>query len=152
MSIGGWKSLSSRAQIPQGFADPAVFVARALMAHIFIVEGYGKIVNYSDVGAYMQDYRVPALLLPLVIVTELGGGLMVLSGLMTRWASAALAGFAILTALVFHNNGADVEQTINFEKNLAIAGGFLILAAFGPGSWSLDGWRTRLKSRRSPPA
>ena len=152
MSIGGWKSLRQRTQILQGFADPAAFVARALMAHIFIVEGYGKIINYSDVAAYMLEHRAPAFLLPPVIITELGGGLMILSGLMTRWAAAALAGFAILTALIFHNDGADVEQTINFEKNLAIAGGLLILTAFGPGSWSLDGWRARPRARASPPA
>jgi putative oxidoreductase len=95
---------------------------------------------------------VPAFLLPLVIVTELGGGLMVLGGLMTRRAAFALAGFAILTALIFHNDGADVEQTINFEKNLAIAGGFLVLAARGPGSWSLDRWLARPRTAASPPA
>lgn len=118
--------------------DPAVLVARAFMAYIFVAEGYGKIAHYADVAGYMQDHSVPALLLPLVILTELGGGLMILGGLLTRWAALALAGFAILTALIFHSDFADIEQIINFQKNFAIAGGFLGLAVFGPGAWSLD--------------
>ncbi len=77
---------------------------------------------------------------------------MILGGLMTRCAAAARAGFATQTAFIFHGNGADVEQTINFENNLAIAGGFLILAVFGAGLWFLDGRRARPRARGSPPA
>jgi uncharacterized membrane protein YphA (DoxX/SURF4 family) len=113
------------------------------MSAIFILEGYGAIVNYQDVAAYMQGYGVSPNLLPLVMITELGGGLLILFGLKTRLAAIALAGFVLLAALLFHNNLADAEQAINFQKNLAIAGGFLFLAIFGPGSWSIDGWRGR---------
>jgi putative oxidoreductase len=147
MSIGVLKGRDWNADIPQGVIDAVVFVGRALMAYIFIVEGYGKIVNYSGVAGYMTDHGVPAFLLPLVIVTELGGGLMILGGLMTRWAAIALAGFAILTAVIFHGDGADADQIIEFQKDLAIAGGFLILAALGPGAWSIDGWRAEAKAR-----
>jgi putative oxidoreductase len=142
MSISRVK-IASEARFFARFVDPAVLAARVFMAYIFIVEGYGKIVNYSDVAGYMQDRHVPSALLPLVILTELGGGLLVLSGFLTRWAALALAGFAILTALIFHSNFVDSEQTINFQKNFAIAGGFLVLAAFGPGGWSLDAWLAR---------
>ena len=134
--------------LPQGLIDAIVFVGRALMATIFIVEGYGKIANYSDVAGYMVDHGVTSLLLPLVILTELGGGLMILGGLATRWAALALAGFCILTALIFHSDGADAGQTVNFQKNLAIAGGFLVLAALGPGLWSLDNWRVPARARK----
>ena len=85
------------------------------------------------------------MLLPLVILTEFGGGLLILGGLMTRWAAIALGGFAILTALIFHRDGADAEQTINLQKNFAIASGFLVLAVFGPGVWSFDGWLARAR-------
>ena len=88
----------------------------------------------------MQANGVDGRLLPLVILTELGGGLLVLFGLKTRWAAIALFGFCLLTALFFHL-GAD--QTIHFRKNIAMAGGFLLLAIFGPGGWSLDAWRGR---------
>ena len=107
-----------------------------MLAYIFIVEGFGKIMDYAEVAAYMRDHGVASALLPLVILTELGGGLLVLFGLKTRWAAIALAGFCLLTALFFH---LAADQTIEFQKNVAMAGGFLVLATFGPGAWSIDG-------------
>ncbi len=135
--------LKRRVGLSRIVVDAAVAVGRALMAYIFIVEGYGKIVGFSEVAAYMQSFGVAPFLLPLVIVTELAGGALILTGLLTRYAAIALAGFAILTAFFFHNKGGDPDQTVQFQKNLAIAGGFLVLAAYGPGAWSLDGWGAR---------
>jgi putative oxidoreductase len=111
-----------------------------MLAYIFIAEGVGKIANYSGVVGYMQANGVDGRLLPLVILTELGGGLLVLIGLKTRWAAIALFGFCLLTALFFHL-GAD--QAVEMRKNIAMAGGFLTLAIYGPGAWSVDGWRGR---------
>lgn len=71
-----------------------------------------------------------------MILTELGGGLLILFGLKTRWAAIALAGFCLLTALFFH---LAADETIMFQKNVAMAGGFLVLATFGPSAWSIDG-------------
>eukprot|EP01037_Dinobryon_pediforme_P024896 gene24896-26853_t len=113
---------------------------RALLAGLFINEGQGKIRDYADVLAYMHDFGIDGRLLPLVILTELGGGLLILTGLATRWAALALAGFCILTAALFHANLADADQFIHLQKNLAIAGGFITLAVHGPGSLSLDAW------------
>ena len=111
-----------------------------MLAYIFVIEGAGKIVGYAGVADYMQSNGVDGRLLPLVILTELGGGLLVLFGLWTRWAAIALSGYCLLTALIFHM-GAD--QAIQFQKNIAMAGGFLALAVLGAGAWSLDGWRGR---------
>ena len=122
------------------WAGPLGLIGRAMLAYIFIVEGVEKIANYAGVVGYMQANGVDGRLLPLVILTELGGGLLVLIGLKTRWAAIALFGFCLLTALFFHL-GAD--QTIEMQKNIAMAGGFLTLAIYGPGAWSLDGWRGR---------
>jgi len=122
------------------FAAPVLLLARAMMAYIFVVEGYEKIAGYAGVAAYMAKQGVPAALLPLVILTELGGGLMALVGLKTRWAAVALAGFCLLTAVVFH---LAAGETIQFQKNLAMAGGFLALVASGPGAWSIDAWLGR---------
>src|SRR5277367_3971938 len=107
------------------WAGPLRLLARAMLAYIFIVEGAGKIANYAGVAEYMQSNGVDGRLLPLVILTELGGGLLVLIGLKTRWAAIALFGFCLLTALFFHM-GAD--QAIQFNKNVSMAGGFLTLA------------------------
>jgi putative oxidoreductase len=119
------------------FADPLVLIARAMLAYIFIAEGVGKIATYADVQAYMSDHGVAPALLPLVILTELGGGLLVLFGLWARWAAIALAGFCVLTALLFHLPSGEM---IDLQKNVAMAGGFLLLARFGPGGWSIDRW------------
>jgi len=119
---------------------PVMVLARAMLAHIFIVDGWGAIVDYSGTVSYMQAGGLDPRLLPLVILTELGGGLMVLLGLKTRWAAVALCGFCILTALLIHWRA---NEMIEVQKNIAVAGGFLALAVFGPGPWSLDGWRGR---------
>jgi putative oxidoreductase len=118
------------------FDGPLVLLARAMLAYIFIVEGYGKIAGYAGVAAYMSQNGVAPALLPLVILTELGSGLLVLVGLKTRWAALALFGFCLLTALFFH---LAADQTVQLQKNVAMAGGFLVLATFGPGAWSIDG-------------
>jgi putative oxidoreductase len=86
----------------------------------------------------MSSAGVPGALLPAVIVTELGGALAIILGWRTRIVAALLAGFSVLTALVFHNNFADQAQMINFLKNLSIAGGFLLLLVNGAGPLSLD--------------
>jgi putative oxidoreductase len=122
------------------WAGPLGLLGRAMLAYIFIFEGAEKIANYGGVVGYMQANGVDGRLLPLVILTELGGGLLVLIGFKTRWAAIALFGFCLMTALFFHL-GAD--QTIEMRKNIAMAGGFLTLAIYGPGAWSLDGWRGR---------
>ncbi len=113
-------------------------VARLLMAFIFIMAGIGKIGGYAGTQGYMESMGVPGMLLPLVILTELGGGLLIAFGWQTRWAAWALAGFSLLSGIIFHHHFADQMQMINFMKNLAMTGGFMLLAVHGPGSLSLD--------------
>lgn len=108
------------------------------LALVFVVSGWGKIAGYAATQAYMDSMGVPGALLPLVIALELGGGLAIVAGLQTRWIAIALAAFSIASAIVFHADFADQNQAINFWKNVAIAGGFLALAASGPGSLSMD--------------
>jgi putative oxidoreductase len=125
----------------QRFQAPTALLARLFLAYIFIMEGWGKISEYAATSDYMEANDVSAKLLPLVILTELGGGVLVAGGFMTRYAAFALAGFCLLTAVLFHSDFSNLEQLINFNKNIAIAGGFLALIAFGPGAWSVDGLR-----------
>ena len=122
------------------FAGPIMLVARIMLAYIFVVSGATYVGQYAGVADFMQKYGVDPRLLPLVILTELGGGLLVLFGLKARWAAIALCGFCLLTALLIHWRA---DEMIEVQKNIAMAGGFLTLAVFGPGPWSLDGRRRR---------
>jgi putative oxidoreductase len=116
-------------------------VARILMSHIFILSGFSKIGGYAGTQAYMAHMGVPGVLLPLVILTELGGGLALLLGFQARIVALLLAGFSIVAALIFHTNFADQMQMINFMKNLAMAGGLLMVVLHGAGAPSIDARR-----------
>jgi putative oxidoreductase len=121
--------------------DLASLVARLLIAPLFIVFGFEKITGYASSAGYMEAYGLPSFLLPLAILVELGGGLALLLGVFSRWVALALAGFCLVTALVFHtawSGDGGQAQFINFMKNLALAGGLLLLAANGPGKYAVN--------------
>lgn len=118
--------------------DLASLAARLLIAPLFIVFGFEKITGYASSAGYMEAYGLPAVLLPLAIVVELGGGLAILLGVLSRWAALGLAGFCLVTALVFHtawSGDGGQAQFINFMKNIALAGGLVLLYANGPGRY-----------------
>ena len=117
----------------------ALLLGRLLLASLFILEGWGKMKGYAGAVGYMEKFGLPGILLPAVIAAEFAGGLCIALGWQARWAALALAGFSIAAALVFHNNFGVRNEVLHFEKDLAIAGGLLVLFAFGPGAWSLEG-------------
>jgi putative oxidoreductase len=113
-------------------------IARILLAHIFILAGMNKIMGYAGTQGYMESVGVPGMLLPLVILLEVGAGLALVVGWQTRLMAYALAGFTVISAIIFHNNLGDQIQMIMFMKNFAIAGGLMLLAEHGAGAFSLD--------------
>ena len=113
-------------------------LGRLLIAAIFVVSGAGKIAAYAGTQGYMESKGVPGMLLPLTIIFEIAAGLAIIVGWQTRLAAIALAGFSVVTALVFHADLGDQIQFILLMKNFAIAGGLLFLVAFGPGAFALD--------------
>jgi putative oxidoreductase len=117
-----------------------LLAGRLLLAFIFVHEGWSIIGKYAGAAAYMEKFGVSARLLPAVIALELGGGLLIVLGALTRLAALAFAVFCTLTAVLFHGQFADMNQLLHFEKDLAIAGGFLVLAVTGPGKWSADSY------------
>jgi putative oxidoreductase len=123
--------------------NASLALGRFGLSLIFILSGWSKIGGYAGTQQYMEAMGVPGALLPLVIALELGGGLALLAGLFTRPLALAFAVFSIVSAALFHANLGDQMQFINFYKNIAIAGGFLALAANGAGAWSLDALRQR---------
>ena len=121
-----------------GLAQLVSVASRLLMAFIFIMAGWSKIGGFEGTQQYMQSVGVPGGLLPLVIVVELGGGLLLLAGLFTRATAAVLAGFCVISGILFHFHPADQMQMIMFMKNLAMAGGLLQFVINGAGAASLD--------------
>jgi len=120
----------------------------------FVYWGGRKLIDVVGLGApdaggwapYMQSAGIPGALLPLVIMTELGCGLLLIAGWRTRTAAFLLAGFCILANYFFHMKWALPPPAghfnwIIFIKNFAVAGGLLAIAGRGAGSRSIDSWR-----------
>ncbi len=123
-------------------------IGRLLLGGFFALAGFNKIGGYAGTQAYMEAFGIPGGLLPLVIVLELAGGLALIAGWQTRLVAFLLAGFSVVSGLIFHADFADPMQHILFMKNVAIAGGLLMVVASGPGALALD---TRAGSRAAPP-
>lgn len=123
---------------PGRLRDGAELLGRVLLSTLFVLSGLSKITAYTATAGYMAAAGVPGALLSLVIATELGGGIAILAGWHTRTAAFLLAGFTLLAGLLFHANFGDQIQMIMFMKNLSITGALLMLAAQGPGRYSLD--------------
>ena len=111
---------------------------RILLSAMFLIAGFNKIAGYAGTQAYMASQGVPGSLLPLVIAFEIAAPILVVIGWQTRLVALALAGFSVLTGVLFHLDFADQTQTIMLMKNLTIAGGFLLLVARGAGELSID--------------
>ncbi|MGH8115755.1 MAG: DoxX family protein, partial [Rhodanobacteraceae bacterium] len=125
-----------------------LLVGRLGLSLIYILSGIGKATAYGATAKILVAEGLAPGLLPLVILAELGGGLAIVCGFLTRWAAAGLFVYTILAGVIFHADFADHGQWINFMKNLAIAGGFLVLIVHGPGTLSIDAWLRRRRQRQ----
>lgn len=113
-------------------------LGRVFISLIFVMSGLSKMSNYANTAGWMDAMGVPGGLLPFVIALEVLGGLAIIIGWQTRAVAFLLAGFCVLSAVIFHNNFGDQNEMIHFMKNIAMAGGFLFLTAHGAGTFSLD--------------
>ena len=118
-------------------------IGRIMMALIFILAGLGKIQDPAGTAGYMQSVGLPGILLWPTIALELLGGLALAVGFKTSYVAFALAIFSVVAAAVFHHNFGDQMQMIMFLKNIAMAGGLLLLAAGGRTAFSMDNRRTQ---------
>ena len=116
----------------------SALLGRLFLAMIFIQSGLSKMSDYAATQSYMDAMGVSSALLPLVIVLEVVGGIAIVIGFKARLVALAMAGFSLLSALLFHTNFSDETQTIMLMKNIAIAGGFLMIVAHGAGGYALD--------------
>jgi len=115
-------------------------LARLLMSSLFIWDGINMLLNPSGTAQYFASVHVP---FPNVAVwfampVHLLGGLALLVGFYSRWAAALLILVCLGTAFAVHLPAGDLENMINFYKNLVMTGGLLYVIAIGPGSLSVD--------------
>ena len=126
-------------------SDALALVGRILLGLIFVLSGFKKLMAFSGLVASIsgKGLPMPEVLAVLTIAIELGAGLLLVVGWKARWAAFLIFLFTIPVTVVFHNfwamEGAQaaMNQT-QFLKNLSIMGGMLMVAAFGPGRYSLD--------------
>lgn len=104
--------------------------------------------QYSGTVQYMAANGVAGWLLPLVIATEIGCAVVLLLGWQTRLFAFLLAGYTLLTVLLFHLHPTDAMGKIVQMAELVDAGGMLVLFAHGAGDWSLDHLLARRKAAR----
>ena len=114
------------------------FIGRLLLSALFLIEGFGKISNQENVIMYMEDYGVPEILFVPATVLEILFPLLLIVGYKTKWAASVMALFTFTVAIIFHTDFSEGMQMIFFLKDLAIAGGFMIILVYGPGKISLD--------------
>ncbi|MCU7372130.1 DoxX family protein [Paucibacter sp. O1-1] len=136
--------------MPATLTSALSLAGRVLLALIFVLAGPGKLANPAGTAAYMASSGLPAnhLLALAVGAFELLAGLALIIGFQTRWAALALAGFTLVASFLFHAFWAlpaeqQMMQQLLFMKNIALAGGLLVLAAHGAGALSLDARRRR---------
>jgi len=125
----------------QGLYTPFELLGRLLLGAIFVVGGIEKFGAIEGTIGYMASAGMPSFLAYPAALFELVAGLAIVLGWQTRIAALLLAGFCVLTGVLFHLKPADPMQMILFMKNLAIAGGFLVLFRAGAGPLSLDARR-----------
>jgi len=122
------------------FNDAATAAGRVLLAVLFFMSGLAKLGASAGTIAYIgaTGLPFPGLLYTLAVAAEIGGGALLLIGFKARAAALALAAFTVVAAVIFHSQLSDQNEMIHFMKNLAIAGGLLVVAASGAGRFSLD--------------
>ena len=128
-----------------GQKDGVALIGRIALAAIFVLSGLQKVVDFTGTASMIASAGVP---LPTVaaavaVVIELGGGLAIFAGWMTRVAALAIVVFLIIVSPIFHNfwtmeGEARMMNQVMFLKNVSMLGGFLLLMAFGPGRYSVD--------------
>ena len=113
-------------------------LGRIFLSTLFLIEGINKIFNYEGTIQYMESFSVPEYLAIPAIILEILFPLLLIIGYQTKISALLIATFTVVVAVIFHTNFDDHMQFITFFKNIAIAGGFIIIFVNGPGRFSLD--------------
>jgi putative oxidoreductase len=112
-----------------------MLVGRVMLAAMMFWTGYGRLMSYTSIHAYVNDWGVPHAFKPLIIIWEVGAGLLILTGIYTKPAALAAALFCVVSGFVVHLHDGDELQLIDFMKNMALTGGFLYVSVVGAGDF-----------------
>lgn len=123
--------------------DIGLLAGRLLLALIFVHEGFALTLHFGRVVQTMAQLGISVPLLIGVIALQIGAGLSIGLGFLTRFGALALGLFCLATATMFHANLANQNELLHFEKDLAIAGGMFVLAIAGAGALSVDAYFSR---------
>ena len=118
---------------------------RILISSLFLIEGVRKFFFQEETIMYMEGYGVPEILFFPSIILEVLFPILLIIGYKTRFSASIMALFTLTVALIFHTNFENQMELIIFLKDIAIAGGFLIIAANEPKICSIDYY---LKSKK----
>jgi len=121
-------------------------LGRIFLSTLFLIEGTNKIFNYEETIQYMENFGVPGYLAIPAIILEILFPLLLIIGYQTKIAALVMMIFTIVVAIIFHTNFDDQMQFITFFKDIAIAGGFIIIFVNGAGKFSVD---YKLKSNKT---
>ena len=111
---------------------------RILLSALFLIEGFRKFFFQEETMMYMEDYGVPEILFIPSLMVEILFPLMLIVGYKTKLAALVMALFTLTVAVIFHTNFGNEMELIFFLKDIAIAGGFMIILVYGPKKFSLD--------------
>ena len=113
-------------------------LGRILISILFFLNGIFKINNYDGTVGWMESFGMPGILIIPAIILEIVGPVLIIIGYKTKLAAGLLSIFCITTAIIFHNDFADQMQFTSFLKNIALAGGILLIFVNGAKDFSLD--------------
>ena len=113
-------------------------IGRILISALFLLNGIFKINNYDGTIGWMESFGMPGILIIPAIILEIAGPILIIIGYKTKLAAGLLSLFCIATAVIFHNDFVDQMQFTSFLKNIALAGGFLLIVVNGAKDFSLD--------------
>jgi putative oxidoreductase len=133
---------------------PLLLIGRILIVLLFFFSGLGKIMMPQ---MFIQAISKVGLPFPYfcylgAIFIELVLALAFLLGYRTKLSALAIAGYCVLTALLYHLNLSSAENTIQLLKNFSIAGGLLHYVGSGGGRLSIDAWLASKKGSTAPSA
>ena len=111
---------------------------RIFLSAIFLISGVGKIFHYEGTIQYMENFNVPGNLIIPAIIVEILFPILLIIGYQTKFSALVLSLFTLILAVIFHTDFSNQMQLISFLKNIAIAGGFLIIFVNGAGKYSID--------------